>query len=532
MNVTREDLPGRQVALTIDLDADTINTALDHAYRQMVNQVDIPGFRRGRAPRYMLERYVGTEMLTERAVKNILPQALQDAIAGQNIEALDVGEVEIVNMDPVQVKVVIVQPPKIELGDYGAIRVEKEPVEVTPEQIDQVMTELRREGAPWNEPAEPRPAREGDMVYLNLEGFTNEGPLEEAQRENFPTIVGMERGGGVPEIINKALEGMSVGGEKDLTDTLPEDYPIESLRGRDVTYHLTLNSLKEQELPELNDEFAKTVGFDAVDALREAVERNLRRRAEELAESKQLNSAIEQLVQGSTAEVPDVLVNEELDAMLKRLESRLKEQRINLRQYFTFNGVTENEWREANRERARERVVNSQVLQEFARREGIEVEENEVDNEIQTMLDRFEGQEKEQAQSVLTRDKARHDLEDRLYQRKVLDRLIGIYEGKVVAAPAPAEEGAEQPSEPIAEEGAAAESSEPAPKKSRAKAAAQAEGANEAAQSNASDLEAAGGAAELLGTDNVDLRSPNETGEAAGGGTPESAPGLEGESES
>src|SRR5438128_1241493 len=136
-------MPGRQVALTIELEAETINAALDRAYRQMVNQVDIPGFRRGKAPRYIVERYLGTDMLTERAVKNILPQTLQDAINEQNIDAMDVGEVEIVSMDPVQVKVIIVQPPLIELGDYSDIRVEKEPVEVTPEQIEEVLLELR-----------------------------------------------------------------------------------------------------------------------------------------------------------------------------------------------------------------------------------------------------------------------------------------------------------------------------------------------------------------------------------------------------
>src|SRR5215210_679052 len=141
LNVTREDMPGRQIALTIELDMETVNSALDRAYRQMVNQVNVPGFRRGKAPRHILESYVGREMLTERAVKNILPQTVQDAIADQNIEAMDVGDVEIVSMAPLQVKVIIVQPPSIHLGDYSGIRVEKDPVEITPEQVEEVLTE-------------------------------------------------------------------------------------------------------------------------------------------------------------------------------------------------------------------------------------------------------------------------------------------------------------------------------------------------------------------------------------------------------
>ena len=126
MNVTREDMPGRQIALTIELDPETINGAMEKAYRQMVNQVNIPGFRRGKAPRYILERYVGLETLTERAVRNIIPDKVQEAIKSEDINAMDVSDVEIVNMDPVQVRVIVVQPPKVELGDYSAIRAEKE----------------------------------------------------------------------------------------------------------------------------------------------------------------------------------------------------------------------------------------------------------------------------------------------------------------------------------------------------------------------------------------------------------------------
>jgi trigger factor len=526
LNITREDMPGRQVALTIELEAETVNTALDRAYRQMVNQVDVPGFRRGKAPRYILERYVGTDMLTERAVKNILPQTLQDAITAQNIDAMDVGEVEIVSMDPVQVKVIVVQPPLVELGDYSTIRVERENLEITPEQIETVLAELRRESAPWNEPAEARPIKDGDMVYLDLEGFTGEGELQEVKRENFPTVVGVERAG-VPDEVNRALVGMSVGEEKDIATTLPEDYPVESLQGRDVTYHVTVRSIKEQQLPELNDEFSKGVGFDTVEALREAVERNLRERTEESTQGNQINAAIAQLVERSSVEVPDLLVKEELDGMLKSLEERLKGGRLSLRQYFTFNGITESEWRETNSERARERIVKTLVLQEFARREGISVEEDEVEGEIDQLLERFEGPEKETARSVLAKGEAVEDLHDRIYQRKILDRLTGIIEGTIEAAPPPVESAAE---ETTAEASAAEESAGNEVKSERtAKAEASTEERQEPeeAQGTASDLESAGGAAELLGTGDVDLHSENETGEAPDGGTPSSAPALD-----
>ncbi|MDQ6695613.1 MAG: trigger factor [Chloroflexota bacterium] len=531
MNVTREDLPGRQVALTIELEADVVSKALDRAYRQMVNQVNIPGFRPGRAPRHIVENYVGKEMLTERAVKNILPQTVQDAIAEQKIEAMDVGDVEIVSMDPLQVRVVVVQPPTVELGDYSSIKVEKEKSEITQEKVDEVLTELRRESAPWNELAEPRPIQEGDMVYLDLEGFTTEGALEEAARENFPTLVGVVHGG-VPVSVNKALAGMSVGEEKDIADTLPDDYPNEALRGHDISYHVTVHSIKSQELPELNDEYAKTLQYDSVDDLRQAVDTNLKNRAEETASSNQFNEIISKLVEGSTIEVPQVMVNEELDGMVKSLETRLKEQRLSLRQYFTYNGLTEQQYREANQGRAMQRVIQTLAIQEFARREGISVDEPEIDQEIQQIISQFEGDEKVAAESVFSKHEARHDLEDRIFQRKVTERLVGIAEGTIEAAPytpdTPEAED-EAATQEASSEGTSANTEEEKSKEEQPEDAGAGGKAvpEESAVSDTFDTENAGGAAELLNSDDA-IRSPYETGEAEGGGTPADAPRLEG----
>jgi trigger factor len=287
---------------------------------------------------------------------------------------------------------------------------------------------------------------------------------------------------------------MNVGEEKDIAATLPDDYPNEELRGRDVTYHLQAISMKEQQLPELDDEFTKTHGFDNVEALRETVDRNLKARAEEAAESNQVSEIIRQLVESSNVEVPDVMVNEELDAMLASLENRLREQRLTVRQYFTYSGLTEQEWRERSRDRARERVIQGLVLHDFAHAEDIEVGESEVEGEIEGMLGSFEGEEREKASSVLARSDTRRDVGDRLYQRKIVDRLIGIAEGRVVA------KGPEQHAEAEAE-------------------------AQEAEGPSASDIENAAGAAELLNTE--EPHSANETGEAEGGGTPESAPAIE-----
>jgi len=195
-------------------------------------------------------------------------------------------------------------------------------------------------------------------------------------------------------------------------------------------------------------------------------------------------------VAGSTIDVPDVMVDEELDAMVKNLEARLKEQRLTTRQYFMYNGTTEAEYREANRERARERVIRTQALQEFARREGISVEDDEIHAEMDRMLEPFQGEEREAAEKVLDTPEAHHDVEDRIFQRKIVDRLTGIAEGRIEAA---------KPEETETESTSTSES-EP-----RAEATA-----------SADDVVEAGGAAST--------KSKRTTGKAKSGGTPEDAP--------
>jgi trigger factor len=353
------------------------------------------------------------------------------------------------------------------------------------------------------------------MVYVDLEGFTTAGTLEEASRDNFPTIVGVTRAG-VPEVVNQALAGMTAGEEKDIADTLPEDYPNEELQGKDVTYHVTVRSMKAQVLPELDEEFAQKLKYDSVEALREALETNLRQRATDGAESKQVNSVIEQMIAASRVEVPDMMVTEELDTMLKNLDDRLKQQRLSLRQYFTYSGVTEAEWREANKEHARERLVNNLVLQEFAHREGLAVEDEEIDAEVQRIVGSLDDEQRAQADEVFQNHEARHDVQDRVFQRKLMERIVGIAEGRIEAAPAPAPaEGEDAP----AVEGADMQAETPE--------AGGDTGEEDGATGTAADLEDAGGAAELLGTGDVNTRSPYETGDATGGGTPEDAPALD-----
>jgi hypothetical protein len=256
-----------------------------------------------------------------------------------------------------------------------------------------------------------------------------------------------------------------------------------------------------------------------VEELREAVEKNLRQRATETVETKQVNSVIEQMISASKVEVPEVMVTEELDSMLKSLEDRLKQQRLSIRQYFTYNGITEAEWREANKERARERLVNNLVLREFASREGIAVEESEIDTEVQEIIGRFGDEERAQAESVFQNHEARHDVQDRIFQRKLMEQIAGIAEGRIEAAPAPA------PAEGAAGEAAGASKAEDDAGASMEASTAEASEEGEAT-GTAADLEEAGGAAEVLGTGDVDTSSPFETGDAAGGGTPDDAPAL------
>jgi trigger factor len=526
VNITREDLPDRQVALTIELETAEVEPALQKAYRQLVGRVNIPGFRPGKAPRHVFERFVGREALIEQAVEGMLTTTLPAAIEEQGIDSTDISDVRIESTDPVTIRVVVDQPAKVELGEYDDIRVAREPVDITPDKVEEVLTSLRRREGTWAAPAEPRPARVGDRVVVDMETYTIDGPVKNMTGESLSMELTATAPPTWPVEIDENIVGLSPGEEKDFAITFPEGYPDEDMRGKDATVHVKLQSLEELTVPDLDEAFTqKAAGVETVEELRQRIDESLRREAEENTERTQVDAVIQQMVDRSTVEVPSALIEREIDRSFERLGQRLKERHIDPKRYFTLTGTSEEEWRAAQREPARERLRQTLVLGEFARRAGVDVSDADVEQAIDERMQPFAGTPTEdRIREIFASHEQRHQIENQLFERRLMDRLVALAEGRLdelAATPDTADTDADAATEPddatVADltassddatatgdsDGEATSDGPPAPTTDVAASSPTPtiSGAIPATEQEPGPLEAAGGAAEVLGAD-------------------------------
>jgi trigger factor len=504
VNITREDLPDRQVALTIELGPEEMEPALQKAYRQLVGRVNIPGFRPGKAPRSIFERFVGREALVEQAVEGMIGTTLHEAIDQQGIEHTDISDVQIESTDPVTVRVVIDKPAKVELPDYSDIRVEREPVEVDEAKVDEVITELRRREGTWATPEEPRPARIGDRVVIDMETFTIDGPVQNMTGESLSIELTDKSAPTWPQEIDENIVGMMPGDEKDFAITFPPAYPDEALRDKDATVHVKLHSLEEQTLPDLDEAFIqKVAGLDSEEALRARIQENLLNDANASAEGKQVDEVIRQMVERATVEVPRALIDHEVDRQFERLSERMRQSHIDPRRYFSLTGTSEEDWRAEQRDAARDRVRQTLVLGEFAQREGIDVSDAEVEAAINERMEPYAGTPSEdRIREIFDTKEQRQQLENALFERRLVERLSALAEGR---APEPAAAAVAAPTEADEESSAEANGGTGAPPEAAgddtAEVAALAPaitGAVPATEQEPGPLESAGGAAEVL----------------------------------
>jgi trigger factor len=518
VQITREDLPDRQVALMMEFEPQEIEPALQKTYQRLVQKVNIPGFRPGKAPRHIFERYVGRDALIQEASEALMATGVKDAIEQENLQGAELSDAHIESTEPLRIHVIFDLEPLVEVGDYSDVRVEREPFELEQSDVDEMIERLRRREAEWHDPAEPRGAQWGDRVTIDLETFTIEGPVPEMTGEGQTLELSQKTGPVWPREIDENIVGMQVGEEKDFAITFPEAYTNEDLRGKEATVHVKVTAIQEADLPELDDEFAKRAAqADTVEDLRTRMEESLRTEGERAVRSKQVESALEQLKARSNVEVSAAMIDHEVDHRYERLTADLQQRRIAPARYFTYEGTTEKDWREAQREPARAALKELLVLREFAAREHIDVDDAEVDAEMAQILAPYaDNPQAEQLRGLIDTPQQREQIKNRLFERKLTDRLIAIAEGRgdepVEAAAPPAETTAEAGTEePVASSDAGVATGSAVPSSDATQAAPS--GAVPATEQEPGPLETAGGAAEVLGTgEAVDAeRAPGAT---------------------
>jgi trigger factor len=420
MKVTTEKLDNCQVSLNIEAEASELEKSLGEAYHRLLSKISIPGFRKGKAPQAILEQHVGKSALLEEALKRLIPQLYEQAIKSQKIVPIAQPQIEITQNEPLVFKAVVAVKPVVKLGDYGSMRLEPEPVNIGDEQLESVITRLREEQAvlmPVDRPVQP-----GDFVTISIEAsidgkpFLNHNDLvyEVDGDSTFP----------LPGFAQQ-LEGMGKNNDRTFTLEVPADYEIKQFCGRECLFKVKVTEVKEKQLPEIDDQFARSCDSHNLASLKEKVTANLRAEAEHRSRLEFRRKALEAVVNISQVDYPPILEDREISNLLEDEARHLGYQKVE--DYLQRTGRTEEELREQLRPIARKRVISTLVLDKIADEEKIEIGPSEVDNKVEEIKGSTEN--KEEMQRFLALPQVRESIEGSLRSEKTMNRLVQIVSG-------------------------------------------------------------------------------------------------------
>ena len=382
MKYTIERLPESRVAIDVEIDPERVEKALNRAARRISKRARIPGFRPGKAPRYIIEARYGRAALYEEASEELLQRSFEEILEQGEFDPVGSAELESLNLDPFAFRLIVPVRATVTLGDYHALRFHEEHKEVTEEDVLAVLEHTQEEQTIWKEPDPARPAQTGDRLLVDLIGQAGERELE--NREQVELTLGEEH---LLPGFSEALTGAETGQTIEVTTTLPEELEDEELAGQAATYTVTVHTIREPEVPPLDDEFARSYGQEeTLEEMRARIRGELEEAARNEARSRVLDQIFDALVEGAEVDMPQVLVEREADLMFEQQQSRIRSIHISLTQYLQALGKDEEEYRQELREAAPDRLRRSLVMQEFIRAEGLTGEGEELQKSLEERL--------------------------------------------------------------------------------------------------------------------------------------------------
>ena len=421
MSVKWEKQEGNEGVLTVEVDAETFNKALDDAFKKVVKQVSIPGFRKGKVPRGLFEQRFGVESLYQDALDILLPVEYPKAIDEAGIEPVDRPEIDVEKIEKGESLIFtakVTVKPEVKLGDYKGLNVEKDNTAVTDEDVQEELKGMQNRQAELVVKEEGA-IENGDTVVLDFEGFVDGEAFEGGKAENYSLEVGS--GSFIPGF-EEQLVGLEAGAEKDVEVTFPEEYHAEDLAGKPAVFKVKIHEIKAKELPALDDEFAKDVD-EEVETLAELTEKT-KKRLEEAKENEAEGKLREELVakasENAEVDIPQAMVDTELDRMMKEFEQRLQMQGMNLELYFQFSGQDEDALKEQMKEDAAKRVKSNLTLEAIAAAENLQVSDEEVEEELSKMAEAYNMPIENIKQAIGSTEAMKEDLK----VRKAIDFLV------------------------------------------------------------------------------------------------------------
>ncbi len=441
-----ERQPGSLVVLDITADDDEFAKSMDRAFRRVSKDIQVPGFRKGKAPRNIIERFYGREVFVRDAADDVMDTLYRQALQQEEITPVGEPDVEIVEIEPVSFKVTVPVYPSIEPGDYQSVRVETQDAAISEDDVNEVLDRLQKSQATWVDPSEPRTPREGDQVNVDYEVKEGEEDFQEPIKD-AQFILGETN---LLQQLRERIEDMHPGDTEtfELVFDENDETADPSIRGKALTYTVTLNSIKERELAEIDDEFAKSVADAAsLEDLKQQIRDDVHQGKTNEARTTVVNEIINSIAEGAEVDPPSVMVDEEVEHQLNHLKQNLAQSGTPYEAYLRSQGKTEDDVKVDLRPDAERRLRNSLLLQEIARRENIEVTDEDIDAELDRMLGPMgESDEQQQRMREMYRsDYFKNMIRNDLFERKLTDHLIDIAtegKGAVTNGWEPSEDGA------------------------------------------------------------------------------------------
>lgn len=424
VTVSTRPEPGSRVALEIEVPPTEVDRHFATAYRHLAERTRVPGFRPGKAPRHLIDRYAGHASVVAEAIDHLVADSYDAALDQTDLVPIDQPDVrieaaEVAEGNPVRFTATVSVRPEVQLGDYVDYAFALERKSVTDEDVEAVITELR-EGQTTLRPVDERGAQDADVAAVKFTGTIDGAPFEGGSADRLPLVIGEERM--IPGW-EAHLLGMAIGETRGFDITFPGDYRVEELRGKQAHFEVELLDLRERILPELDDEFAKSVGEVAtLDELRVEIREALEKRNG--AEARHLfgDRIIEYAAANASVDLPEVMVANEIEIMRDELQARLAQQRIGLEQYLAMAKQTPEELATELREPAARRVKTLLVLSEIAEREGIDADDAEIDAEVADQLARYGDDAK--LREYLSSRRGRSYLRMTLRNQKLVESLV------------------------------------------------------------------------------------------------------------
>ena len=399
MNVQVEDLGKNMVKLTVEVETETVDAAIKSAYNKQKNKISIPGFRKGKVPQAMIEKMYGAEIFYEDAANELLQTEYPKAVDESGVDIVSSPTVDVTQIEkgkPFIFTAEVAKRPEVTLGKYNGVTVTKIDCSVKDEEVDaDIEAQLKANARTITV---ERAIETGDTAVIDFEGFVDGEVFEGGKGTDYALEIGSHS---FIDTFEDQLVGKNTGDDVEVNVTFPEDYQAQELAGKPALFKVAIKEVRTKELPELNDEFVQDVSeFDTVDAYKEDVKKKLAERKENAAKGTKEDEAIKKIIDKSKMEIPDAMIDTQVNSMVEEFAQRLSSQGLSIDQYFQFTGTTIAQIKDQMRPEALQRIQSSLVLEQIAKEENLVASDEDVDAEIEKMASMY-GMEVEKLKGLM-----------------------------------------------------------------------------------------------------------------------------------